>query len=93
MVEKCVVENCVCSNENDVIHRHHIIPTYLLGEQKRFVFIGSKEIVNSVFLCKKHHDMIHHMLEKKLFQWRLYSFEEIKKNYYNFTTWFLKNMR
>ena len=77
---KCVLNNC--NNQEEEFH--HVIPKSIGGTDKD----------GRVYLCKKHHDILHKMLIK-----RIYGFvpinkrDEMKNALINYTDWFVNNFK
>ena len=76
---KCAVDSCnEEENQNNTLHFHHIIP----------VSIGGTDKDGRIYLCKKHHDILHNMLLK--FVWNCVENKEGGKKAIKIKTeWFL----
>jgi len=86
----CRVKSCNCEFELD---RHHIVPKFTFPLEydkgkKWDIFQGE---CNKMFLCKKHHNTIHLLISRLIWNNRHLSDLELQKRIWNYTEWFVNN--
>lgn len=91
-MSKCNVNECLCEFGLEL---HHIVPKYTFPpefeEGKKYDLFNEK--LNRTYLCKKHHDILHHLLEKLIWNNKNLPDKEIQDRIWTYTQWFLKSWK
>jgi hypothetical protein len=89
---KCKCVNCVAEFQ---LEEHHIVPRYTFPDsyEQGKLYDMYKGEPNRTYLCKKHHDILHHLLEKLLWKNRNLNDEQLQDTIKNYSKWFFNSWK
>lgn len=92
METRCRVKSCNCEFG---LHKHHIVPKFTFPEEyelgkKYDLFEGD---INRVYLCEKHHNIIHNLLGKVIWKNKHLTNVNLQRKIKQYTEWFLNNWK